>query len=184
MDEIIENKRKYRKTKTGWIPIEWEVKRIINIVTSIKSGVSVNSENREKQNSESGILKTSSVSNGMFIPSQNKAIVLEGELERAKLNPQKNSLLISRMNTPDLVGACAYINETREDLFIPDRLWLTQLDFKMIDARWLNYLLNSNHYRFIIKNLATGTSNSMKNISKESFQSIQIPFPHSQNKKK
>ncbi|QZT38640.1 restriction endonuclease subunit S [Halosquirtibacter xylanolyticus] len=172
-----ENKTGYKKTKIGWIPEVWEITRISNIVASIKSGVSVNSTDRTKLNNEKGILKTSSVYNGIFIPDQNKAIISVQELIRARLNPKKDSLLISRMNTPDLVGACAYVAKTEQDLFIPDRLWLTELNNKIVNARWFNFLLNSQYYRFQIKNRATGTSNSMKNISKESFTGIKIPLP-------
>lgn len=164
-------------TKTGVIPKDWQLTRLSTFNFSLVSGVSVNSEDRPKKDGEFGILKTSSVSTGSFYPNENKVISDPSELERAKLHPTKNRLLISRMNTPELVGACTYISETRSDLFIPDRLWQGEFDPQVINARWLNYLLNSGHYKAQIKGRASGTSNSMKNISKPSFLGLFISLP-------
>jgi type I restriction enzyme S subunit len=174
---IINISKDNRHTKNGVIPENWELIKLSTYNKSLISGVSVNSEDQPKKNGEYGILKTSSISNGSFLPEENKAIADPKELQRAKLNPTKNRLLISRMNTPDLVGACAYINESRDDLFIPDRLWLAEFESSSIEAKWLNYLLNSDHYKAQIKNRASGTSNSMKNISKPSFLGLFIPLP-------
>jgi type I restriction enzyme S subunit len=167
----------YKQTKNGIIPENWELIKLSTYNKSLRSGVSVNSEDKPKKNGEFGILKTSSVSNGSFFPEENKVIIDPKEHQRAKLNPTKNRLLISRMNTPDLVGACAYIYESRDDLFIPDRLWLAEFESSSIETKWLNYLLNSGHYKAQIKNRASGTSNSMKNISKPSFLGLLIPLP-------
>jgi len=81
------------------------------------------------------------------------------------------------MNTPDLVGACGYVSETWLDLFLPDRLWQTILNHDLVEGKWLNFLLNTDNYKTKIKNIATGTSNSMKNISKSSFLQLSLPLP-------
>ncbi len=46
-----------------------------------------------------------------------------------------------------------------------------------INVKWLSYLLSYRGYKVKIKEAATGTSGSMKNISKDSLLSINIPFP-------
>lgn len=165
------------KPQSSAFPVEWGMVKLSKYTKSVVSGVSVNSEDRPKREGEYGILKTSSVSDGVFDPSQNKRITNAVELERAKLHPIKGRLLISRMNTPDLVGACAFVHESRDDLYIPDRLWLVEFDSRHLNAQWLNYLLNSVFYKTEIKNRASGTSNSMKNISKESFLGMYVPLP-------
>lgn len=83
------------------------------------------------------------------------------------------------MNTPELVGECGYVDRDYPFLFIPDRLW--QTNFKQnstINCKWLSYVLSSNKYRRIIKDIATGTSNSMKNITKDEFLEIHVPYPN------
>lgn len=71
------------------------------------------------------------------------------------------------MNTPELVGECAYINNDYPKLFIPDRLWQTTLKKESkLNCKWLNYLLNTEIYRKTIKGLA------LKEYIQNSFLSI------------
>src|SRR6266567_5512269 len=106
------------------------------------------------------------------------------EIKRAKLNPRVNSIVISRMNTLDLVGECGYVEENYPYLFLPDRLWMTRFKRKSkINVKWLSYLLSYTKYKAKIKEAATGTSGSMKNISKGSLLSINIPFPASEEQR-
>jgi len=159
------------------IPSDWEIKELRKEIEELEAGVSVNSVDDESFVDDFFILKTSAVSDGLFFPNECKKILLR-DIERAKLNPRRNSIIISRMNTPALVGECGYVEETYQNLFLPDRLWQTKLKKNSkINVKWLNYILNTPDYKLKIKNSATGTSNSMKNISKEVFLSLKIPFP-------
>ncbi|SKA83034.1 type I restriction enzyme, S subunit [Caloramator quimbayensis] len=164
----------YKKTSVGIIPKDWENIKLKKIIKSLDAGVSVNSEDIKSNHNSFGILKTSCIANGKFYPSENKKII-DSELSRAKLNPQKGSILISRMNTPDLVGEVGYVDENYKNLFIPDRLWQTTYKEK-VEGKWLVNLLISEKIKKQIKNIATGTSNSMKNISKDNFLLIEIPY--------
>ena len=95
-------------TELGEIPEEWSIVTLNDLIKRIDAGVSVNSEDRVAEGNEYGILKTSAVSSNKFLPKENKAI-LESELDRAKLNPVSGGILVSRMNTIEFVGACAYM---------------------------------------------------------------------------
>ncbi len=82
------------------------------------------------------------------------------------------------MNTPELVGASAYIPRDFPNLFLPDRLW--QTDFrrrKRVLAKWLSYLLISSDFRFLFAIYATGTSPSMKNLGQDKFLGLSLPIP-------
>lgn len=170
-------KHGFRKTKLGWIPEEWEVVNLSKIVKRLDAGVSVNSEDTPAVNGEFGILKTSCVYANDFNPKENKTIKPD-EISRAKLNPKTGRIIISRMNTPELVGACGYVKADYPNLFLPDRLWQTTFkkEFEK-SGLWLFYLLNTSMYRYKIQNLASGTSNSMKNISKSSILKLLVPLP-------
>jgi len=88
------------------------------------------------------------------------------------------------MNTPQLVGACGYVAEDAKGYFLPDRLWqVINSKPEKYDFRWLNYLLNQYRYKNAIHAVATGTSNSMKNISKERLLEIRIPRPSIEEQK-
>jgi len=169
----------YKNTEVGVIPEDWEVHSLKDEIGSLDGGISVNSVNEVIDVAHDyAILKTSCVSNGSFIPIEAKKIVTS-EIQRAKINPKKNHIIISRMNTPDLVGECGYVSDNYPNLFLPDRLWM--MSFKkssFINTRWLNYILNYSLFRQKIRELGTGTSGSMKNISKSKLLEILIPYPN------
>ncbi|MCX6178763.1 MAG: restriction endonuclease subunit S [Chlorobiales bacterium] len=169
----------YKLTEVGVIPEDWDVAPLSREIEGLEAGVSVNSVNEEFQTYvyEESILKTSAIIGGQFFPDENKKIAPR-DICRAKLNPRVDTIIISRMNTPDLVGECGYVDRNYPKLFLPDRLWMTRNRIGSdICVRWLNYLLSSKAYKLHIKALATGTSGSMKNIAKDSVLAILISYP-------
>jgi len=172
----------YYKTRFGSLPCEWKLVKLSEIIEKLDAGVSVNSEDRPAEDEEYGVLKTSAVNNGKFIPTENK-LIKEDDIKRAKLNPVKGSIIISRMNTPELVGEIGYVETNYKNLFLPDRLWQTTFRGK-VSGKWLANILILPFFKKQIENIATGTSNSMKNISKNAFLSLEVPFPsfHEQQK--
>ena len=164
------------------VPKGWREGRVGDLLDALESGVSVNGEDREFTVDEKAVLKVSAVSYGYFNPAAAK--VIEGdELERAKTHPKRGQIIISRSNTEELVGASAYIEKDYPNLFLPDKLWQTVPKIGA-DMKWLSYILASSHSRYILSNLATGTSGSMKNITKGELLSLKILIPTSAEQKK
>lgn len=128
---------------------------------------------------EPGILKTSCVSNGVFDPNEFK-LIDQREVGRARLSPRQNTLIISRMNTPNLVGEVGFVERDYPNLFLPDRLWMTRLRSDSgLWPKWLAYQMSSPFTQVAIKDLASGTSGSMKNISKSKLLALNLDFPPS-----
>ena len=168
---------KFKKTEFGEIPVGWEIKKIGDFIINLDAGVSVNSKNRVANDGEFGILKTSAAFNGIFSPRKHKTINTN-EISKACINPKADNIIISRMNTSELVGESAYIAKDYPNLFLPDRLWQTNFkNKKEICVKWLSFLLTSNKIKKIISNAATGTSGSMKNISKKFIFNLKISTP-------
>ena len=165
----------YQETEIGIIPEEWEVSRLKDAFVKIEAGVSVNSNDDDV--SDYFVLKTSAVHDGT-VDIREKKPVVSADYSRLKCPLSKDSIIISRMNTPALVGECGYNSTLDKTVFLPDRLWQIRnpenSDYNFI---WLNYLLNTTQYRDKVRSTATGTSNSMKNISKERLLEILIPKP-------
>ncbi len=158
------------------VDIKGTKKRLYEIIDHLEAGVSVNSEEGTVDENSFGILKTSAVSEGYFIPTEVKR-VLSKEYHRLKAPVRQNSIIISRMNTVELVGANGYVEYDYDNLFLPDRLWQTQIKSNEVNVKFLWYILSSPTYRSKISDLCTGTSNSMKNISKKSFLRLEIVLP-------
>ncbi|MHA3793607.1 restriction endonuclease subunit S [Sphingomonas sp. YL-JM2C] len=156
-------------------PANWQAASLGDVVDMLTAGVSVNADNRQIDDGEIGVLKTSCVSGGHFAANEHKA-VLAGEVDRVRTPVRAGSIIISRMNTPALVGANAYVDEDRPDLFLPDRLWQLRTNHRA-DCRWLSYYMQSSSFRRFIDDIATGTSGSMKNISKERLLQASLALP-------
>ena len=155
----------------------WHTRKLGELVASAEAGVSVNGENRPAGPEEFGVLKISSVTEGIFRPEENKIIRTE-ELQRAAVHPQAGRILVSRSNTEALVGASAYVDCDQPQLFLPDKLWQLQPAANdQIHMRWLSYWLSSEATRSSLSKLATGTSGSMKNIGKDQLLSLPVPVP-------
>ncbi|WP_420135197.1 hypothetical protein [Rhodopseudomonas sp.] len=87
----------------------------------------------------------------------------------------EGDLLITRSNTPELVGHAAIHSGSPVHCIYPDLMMKLRLDKSRTDTRFVWYWLQSTVVRDHIKRFAKGTSPTMKKIS----QSIvgAIPFP-------
>lgn len=161
------------------LPKEWRLNKFRSLVSSVDAGVSVNGADRAAGLNELGVLKISAVTSGIFEPSENK-VISGGEVQRAATKPVADRVLISRSNTESLVGASAYVDRNFDNLYLPDKLWQIQPSRdNPPHMRWLAYWLASSATRAQLSKLATGTSGSMKNITKERLLSLDVPTPPS-----
>jgi len=98
---------------------------------------------------------------------------------------RKGDLIISRANTTELVGAVCMVRQTPPNVLLPDKLWrIKLLPSAEVNANYLLHVLQLPHTRKIIGELATGTSGSMKNISKDKAGTIPIMLPPKKQQEK
>ncbi len=157
-------------------PSGWREVELRNLITELDAGVSVNSEDRPIRLGEVGVLKTSCVTRGTFDPSQHKAVI-DKDVDRVATAVQPDRIIMSRMNTAALVGASAYVESNAPGLYLPDRLWQFGGRQGVADSRWLAYLLSAQQVRRVLSAIATGTSGSMKNLTKEQVRSLKVLLP-------
>lgn len=155
----------------------WKNGTLGQSVVELIAGVSVNSDVLEGNVGVPSVVKTSAMKGGVFDPSECKPIVAS-DIARAVTQPRKDTLLISRMNTPDLVGEVGYVDRDYDWLYLPDRIWMTRTRSPdSVCVRWLGYLLSSAPYKRRIADTATGTSGSMKNIAKAALLNVMVAYP-------
>lgn len=144
-------------------------------ILSIDSGVSVNAVDTPADFGQFGVLKTSCVYTGHFDSGENKAVVPE-ELDRVSCPVKANTLVVSRMNTPDLVGAAGLAIKDEPNIFLPDRLWQVSFDLDTASPRFVYWWTRSDSYRDQVKVACEGASSSMQNLDQSSFRNFAIPL--------
>lgn len=158
-------------------PQGWKTVELGDLVAEFEGGVNFNPVSEGEPSSPWRVLKISSVTSGEFKPLESKPIRPDTTFHDS-LVVRKGDLIISRANTTELVGAVSMVRQTPPKLLLPDKLWRIKLRQNApADSGYLLHFLQLPHSRKIIGELATGTSGSMKNISKEKAGTIPILLP-------
>lgn len=156
----------------GKVPEHWEPVPIKTVIAHIESGTSVNAVDSPAINEQIGVLKTSCVYLGEFNPNENKAILPE-EYERVSCPVASDTLIVSRMNTPELVGAAGVVHGNHPNLFLPDRLW--QVHMREVNPYFVHYWTLTRIYRHQVERACAGTSSSMQNLTQDDFKGFVFP---------
>lgn len=118
------------------------------------------------------VLKTGAATYDYFDPTQVKNLPTDYEpLEDHRV--KAGDVIISRMNTAELVGAAAYVWEAPERIYLPDRLWRAEIKETVCPVFLWQVLIQSST-KENIRRIASGTSGSMKNISKPGLLGIRV----------
>lgn len=161
----------------GEVPEHWDVCKLKHIISALESGVSVNAADVPAYGDELGVLKTSCVYTRSFRVEENKTVLKEEE-NRVKCPIRKGAIIISRMNTPELVGASALVEIDEANIYLPDRLWQTVFASNVIlNPKFISFFMMIKGFRNQISLAAEGASSSMQNIAKDDYLSINIALP-------
>jgi type I restriction enzyme S subunit len=124
------------------------------------------------------VLKVSSVTAGVFLPAEAKPLPA-GYRPPDSHVVRKGDLLFSRANTAELIGATAYVEHSYDKLVLPDKIWrFVWCDTNAPHPRFVHALFSAPFFRRELSKRATGTSGSMKNISKGKVLEIEIALPN------
>jgi type I restriction enzyme S subunit len=154
----------------------WEIAPLRRFLRGIDQGWSPTAEDRRTEPEEWAVLKLSAVSRGTFRPEEHKA--LPPELDPVPgLEVREGDLLLTRANTPELVGDACVVPEVRPKLMMSDLIYRLRLDTDHLDPRFAQYWLLSSPGRDQIARDARGSSQSMVKISQQTVRSWLIPMP-------
>lgn len=145
--------------------------KISNVVRDISTGKSYAS----LEDSPYKVLKTSAVSYGFFNENEVKNLPINYTPPPEHLL-RKGDILVSRMNTEELVGASAFVWKDYSNIAIPDRLWKLHL-VDSVNPIFIWKTLQQDFFRKSIRVNSSGTSGSMKNISQANFMNLEIYLP-------
>lgn len=157
------------------IPESWKWIRLQDIILSISAGKSLRCNEVIPEDQEPGIIKVSAVTWGTFREEESKTCISLSDWNE-EYRICEGDFLISRANTKKLVGACVIVESIRKMLMLSDKI--LRISFASdVDSQYLLYAMRSDVARAQIESSATGTSDSMKDISQNNIREIILPLP-------
>jgi type I restriction enzyme S subunit len=158
------------------LPTMWCWARFDDLLDGSESGWSPKCDAEPRRPGEWGVLKVSAVTWGEFRPDENKR--LPPSLDpRPECEIKPGDFLLSRANTAELVARSVITADG-----VPDRLMMSDkiVRLRFIDPElkpWANLVNNSLFAREYYRSNATGTSDSMRNVSRQVIHDLPIPLP-------
>ena len=145
------------------------------LLLGIEAGKSFQTTDLPARPDQLGVLKVSAVSWGEFAHDEAKAI--EGDYQpEEKHRVKKGDLIISRANMIELVGAVVRVGVDYPCRLLSDKTLRLIVDETQIRPDYLLAILKLPEARTHIENNATGTSDSMRNISQKTIKKIPVPL--------
>lgn len=152
----------------------YETKPLIKCVDCIEAGKSPKCLAFSRKMAEPGVLKLSAISSDVYCENENKALPRSVSLTIDKV-VHANDILLSRKNTPELVGRSVLVKHTDGNIMFPDIIFRMH-PLPPINAMYLSYLL-AGPLLHSIQSLAHGSAKSMSNIPKSELAKLSIPIP-------
>ena len=158
------------------VPTNWRWVRFGEIINDSDAGWSPRTEAFPRSGNEWGVVKVSAVTWDRFLPEENKQL-LPGVSPPAGTQIHKGDFLISRANTSELVAKCVIVEEEHTKLTLSDKT--VRLDIAAECSKKFLRIVNNyaEHARSYYAEEASGTSLSMKNVSRPVIYGLAIPFP-------
>lgn len=157
------------------LPEGWCWATLGQLLHGIEGGKSFKCQTRPANHDEWGVIKVSAMTWGTFLEAEQKAIPPDSQFDLSdEIKP--NDLLLSRSNTSQLVGATVLVGDCRPRLLLSDKSLRLKVS-TTLNRQWLHKALSSSVARHQLSAMATGTSDSMRNVSQEKIESVLLPLP-------
>ena len=152
----------------GWSPMG-------ELVNRSEAGWSPTCVGSPRRSGYWGVLKVSAVSWGAFDANANKELPTD-LVPRPEYEVQDGDFLLSRANTEELVARSVVVNTAEPQLMLSDKI--IRLDVaSLMNRDFLNLCNNAKYARAHYIANASGTSSSMKNVSREVVLRTPVPVP-------
>ena len=160
----------------GEIPAGWDLIKLRWLTENIEQGWSPSADDREAAKDEWGVITLSAVKNGDFYPEEHKALPSDTD-PKPKYEIQPGDFLLTRANTPELVGDACLVRDTRGKLMMSDLVYRLRLRNDLVDGQYLMYWMISRSGRHQVERSARGSSKSMVKISQGHIKSWIAALP-------
>ncbi|MCB9303871.1 MAG: restriction endonuclease subunit S [Lewinellaceae bacterium] len=157
------------------VPEGWVWCRLGEVVVDISSGWSPKCYSFPAKVGEWGVLKVSAVSWDVFKPEENKRLP-ENMSPKKEIEVKKGDYLMSRANTEELVAKSVIVHQDVQMLMMSDKILRVSFS-EEISKEFIKIVNNGVLGREFFAEKATGTSMSMKNVSRDIIKRMPIPLP-------
>ncbi|MEU8581258.1 restriction endonuclease subunit S [Streptomyces abikoensis] len=152
--------------KAGLIPFR-------RFILGVDQGSSPQCEAIPAADGEWGVLKVSCLRPGLFNPEENKRLPPEAEPD-VRAEVKRGDLLITRANTPALVGSTAVVKDVRPGLLLCDKIFRVKVTSDL-DPEFLAVVARGSRVRASSAATSNGASQSMANLRFEEIKDWPIP---------
>ncbi|WP_213451257.1 restriction endonuclease subunit S [Rhizomonospora bruguierae] len=152
--------------KAGTLPFR-------RFTAGVDQGSSPQCEGIPAADGEWGVLKVSCLRPGEFFPDENKRLPVNLAPDVTH-EVHEGDLLITRANTPQLVGSTAVVPPGRSRLLLSDKIFRVRL-LPKLDPHYLTAIARGTQIRSLCSATSNGASQSMANIRFEEIKDWPIP---------
>ena len=160
----------------GEIPAHWEVIPFGRLIARIEQGWSPVAEDRSAAEDEWGVIKLSAVNKGNFRQDEHKSLPSDVRAD-ARYEIREDDFLLTRSNTPDLVGDVCVVGAVRSRLMLCDLVYRLDLVREKVHRDFLAYWFLSRIGRQQIRVEARGSSQSMVKVSQGIIRAWTVVMP-------
>jgi type I restriction enzyme S subunit len=160
----------------GSIPSHWQVVSVRHCCTALEQGWSPVADDRAADEDCWAVVKLSAVNKGSFRPAEHKALPA-ALIPEFRFEIRRGDFLLTRSNTPDLVGDVCLVKDVRPRLMLCDLVYRITLRSETVRPEYMLHWLLSPSGRYQIVRDARGSSGSMVKIAQGHILAWKVPLP-------
>ena len=158
------------------VPESWEWTRLGNVLASTDAGKSPQCEDRSCNKGEAGVIKTTAVQDGYFLPNENKILPTSFTIQKDQLI-RKGDLLITRAGPRNRTGVLCVVDVECEKLILSDKTVRLAYIRNNVNPHYLQIALSSPAIQNMVVKAMSGMAESQVNISQSNMKKFLIPIP-------
>lgn len=165
------------------LPQGWVKSLLIDLLEPLADGRNLHQgwspqcEKEPSPNNETwGVLKTTAIQNGSFLPEHNKRLPLSLD-PRPHLEVCTGDILLTCAGPRNRCGVPCLVRSTRPKLMISGKMYRMRASKGNIDSRFIEAVLRASNTQEVIDDMKTGINDSGMNLTHERFSRLEILLP-------
>ncbi len=158
------------------IPKDWEWCHFGDLIRAYEAGSSFKCDDREITGKEWGVIKTSAVTSGNFVESENKFLAAKAPNDTTAQVKIGDLIFCRASGSKGLAGVCATVRDCSQNLLLSDKT----IRVRLMDGVIQEYIALHNastQSKTYFRGLSTGKSTSMNNVTRGELFRKPVPLP-------